>query len=55
MRPTEFRQTRQLLRLTQDQLADQLKTTRRSIIRYEDGSRRIPGMERGTGRPSLPW
>ena len=42
--PTEFRQARQLLRLTQDQLADQLKTTRRSIIRYEDGSRRIPGM-----------
>ena len=44
MRPTEFRQTRQLLQLTQDQLAEQLRTTRRSIIRYEDGSRRIPGM-----------
>ena len=44
MRPTEFRQTRQLLHLTQDQLAEQLRTTRRSIIRYEDGSRRIPGM-----------
>lgn len=44
MRPTEFRQTRQLFHLTQDQLAEQLKTTRRSIIRYEDGSRRIPGM-----------
>lgn len=44
MRPTEFRQTRQLLRLTQNQLAEKLKTTRRSIIRYEDGSRRIPGM-----------
>ena len=44
MRPTEFRQTRQLLRLTQDQLAERLHTTRRSIIRYEDGSRRIPGM-----------
>lgn len=44
MRPTEFRQTRQSLRLTQDQLAEQLRTTRRSIIRYEDGSRRIPGM-----------
>ena len=36
MRPTEFRQTRQLLRLTQDQLAERLRTTRRSIIRYED-------------------
>ena len=44
MRPTEFRQTRQSLRLTQDQLAEQLRTSRRSIIRYEDGSRRIPGM-----------
>ncbi len=44
MRPTEFRRTRQLLHLTQDQLAERLRTTRRSIIRYEDGSRRIPGM-----------
>lgn len=44
MRPAEFRQTRQHLHLTQAQLAQQLKTTRRSIIRYEDGSRRIPGM-----------
>ena len=44
MRPSEFRQTRQLLQLTQDQLAERLRTTRRSIIRYEDGSRRIPGM-----------
>ena len=44
MRPTEFRQTRQLLHLTQDKLASRLGTTRRSIIRYEDGSRRIPGM-----------
>lgn len=30
--------------MTQEQLADTLKTTRRSIIRYKDGSRRIPGM-----------
>lgn len=44
MRPSEFRQTRQLLDLTQEELAVTLKTTRRSIIRYEDGSRRIPGM-----------
>jgi repressor LexA len=44
MRPNEFRQTRQSLYLTQDQLASRLRTTRRSIIRYEDGSRRIPGM-----------
>lgn len=44
MRPAEFRKTRQLLRLTQGELAEKLRTTRRSIIRYEDGSRRIPGM-----------
>ena len=44
MRHTEFRETRQLLDLTQEELALTLKTTRRSIIRYEDGSRRIPGM-----------
>jgi repressor LexA len=44
MRPHEFRQTRRLLQLTQNQLADKLRTTRRSVIRYEDGSRRIPGM-----------
>jgi|SRR4051812_47961780 repressor LexA len=44
MRPLEFRHTRQDLHLTQAQLAERLRTTRRSIIRYEDGSRRIPGM-----------
>lgn len=44
MKPAEFRQTRQFLKLTQDQLAEKLRTTRRSVIRYEDGSRRIPGM-----------
>jgi repressor LexA len=44
MRHTEFRQIRQLLDLTQEELAADLRTTRRSIIRYEDGSRRIPGM-----------
>jgi repressor LexA len=44
MKPAQFRHTRQFLKLTQDQLAKQLRTTRRSVIRYEDGSRRIPGM-----------
>ena len=59
MRPADFRQTRQSLHLTQDQLASQLRTTRRSIIRYEDGSRRIPGMAEvalqymGTGHISM--
>lgn len=44
MRASDLRHARQQLGLTQTQLAEQLKTTRRSIIRYEDGSRRIPGM-----------
>jgi repressor LexA len=44
MRPAEFHRARQSLHLTQGQLAERLRTTRRSIIRYEDGSRRIPGM-----------
>ncbi len=44
MRATDFRQARLQLGLTQAQLAEQLKTTRRSIIRYEVGTRRIPGM-----------
>ena len=44
MRATDFRQARLQLGLTQAQLAEQLRTTRRSIIRYEDGTRRIPGM-----------
>lgn len=44
MRHIEFRPTRERLKLTQEQLADAFRTTRRSIIRYENGSRRIPGM-----------
>lgn len=44
MRPDDFKRTRQALGLTQEQLAEKLRTTRRSIIRYEDGTRRIPGM-----------
>jgi len=44
MRPAEFREIRHALRLTQHDLAKQLHVTRRSIVRYEDGSRRISGM-----------
>ena len=44
MKPAEFRHTRQSLKLTQDQLAGKLRTTRRSVVRYEAGRRRIPGM-----------
>ncbi|MGZ8394739.1 MAG: transcriptional repressor LexA [Nitrospira sp.] len=44
MHNNEFRHTRMRLGLTQEQLAEQLKTTRQSIVRYENGSRKIPGM-----------
>lgn len=44
MKHHEFRQTRVRLGLPQGQLAEQLKTTRQSIIRYENGNRQIPGM-----------
>jgi len=44
MQQNQFRQTRLHLGLTQSQLAEHLKITRQSIIRYEAGKRRIPGM-----------
>lgn len=44
MKSNEFRETRVRLGLTQEQLAEHLKTTRQSIVRYENDSRRIPGM-----------
>ncbi|NWF74664.1 MAG: helix-turn-helix domain-containing protein, partial [Nitrospirae bacterium] len=44
MRPTELKRVREQLGLTQQQLADALRTTRVSVARYEAGMRRIPGM-----------
>lgn len=44
MTPDEFKQTRLSLGLTQQALADQLKRKRLAIVRYEGGSRRIPGV-----------
>lgn len=45
MTPKEFaRIRRQELGLTQQQLAEKLKTTRVTIARYETGARRIPGV-----------
>ena len=39
----EFRRYRELLGLTQEQLAVALQTTRVSVARYESGMRRISG------------
>ena len=44
MKSNDLKQIREGLRLTQQQLADALQTTRVSITRYETGMRRIPGM-----------
>jgi len=44
MRPNDLKQIREQLRLTQQQLADALHTTRVSVARYEAGMRRIPGI-----------
>jgi repressor LexA len=44
MKPTDLKRVREQLGLTQQQLADALRTTRVSVARYEAGMRRIPGM-----------
>ena len=44
MKPIELKRIREQLGLTQQQLADTLRTTRVSVARYEAGMRRIPGM-----------
>jgi repressor LexA len=44
MRPADLKRVREQLGLTQQQLADTLRTTRVSVARYEAGMRRIPGM-----------
>src|SRR5512147_597796 len=44
MRPADLKRVREQLGLTQQQLADALRTTRVSVARYEAGMRRIPGM-----------
>ena len=44
MRPSDLKRMREQLGLTQQQLADVLRTTRVSVARYEAGMRRIPGM-----------
>ena len=41
---TDLKHIRERLGLTQQQLADALRTTRVSVARYETGMRRIPGM-----------
>jgi len=44
MKPTDLKHVREELGLTQQQLADTLRTTRVSVGRYEAGMRRIPGI-----------
>jgi repressor LexA len=44
MKPGDLKRMREQLGLTQQQLADALRTTRVSVARYEAGMRRIPGM-----------
>jgi repressor LexA len=44
MKPADLKRLRAQLGLTQQQLADALRTTRVSVARYEAGMRRIPGM-----------
>ena len=44
MKPSDLKTIREELGLTQQQLADTLRTTRVSVARYETGMRRIPGM-----------
>jgi len=48
MKPTDLKHVREELGLTQQQLADRLRTTRVSVARYEAGMRRIPGMVKVT-------
>ncbi len=42
MHSTDLKKARQTLGLTQEQLADRLKTTRQTIARYEIGTHKIP-------------
>ena len=43
MTASEFKQCRERLGLTQEELAQALRTTRVSVARYESGMRRISG------------
>ena len=44
MKSSDLKRIREELGLTQQELADALRTTRVSVARYETGMRRIPGM-----------
>ncbi|HJU03741.1 MAG TPA: transcriptional repressor LexA [Nitrospiraceae bacterium] len=44
MNSVDLKRVRLALGLTQEQLAQKLKTTRMTITRYESGTRRIPGI-----------
>lgn len=44
MTPQDLKRARHTLGLTQEELAQKLRTTRMTITRYEGGTRRIPGI-----------
>ena len=44
MKPNDLKRQRLALGLTQEQLAQELRTTRMTVTRYECGTRRIPGV-----------
>ncbi|MEX5214013.1 MAG: transcriptional repressor LexA [Nitrospiraceae bacterium] len=44
MKPDELKRCRLALGLTQGELAQELRTTRMTVTRYEGGTRRIPGV-----------
>ncbi|MEX5216673.1 MAG: transcriptional repressor LexA [Nitrospira sp.] len=59
MRPDDLKKARQALGLTQEQLAERLRTTRQTIARYEIGTHRMPfavrlAVDHLTSAPRIP-
>ena len=59
MRPDHLKNARQALGLTQEQLAERLRTTRQTIARYEIGTHRVPfavrlAVDHLTSAPRIP-
>ncbi len=59
MRPNDLKKARQALGLTQEQLAERLRTSRQTIARYELGTHRVPfavqlAVDHLTSAPRIP-